>query len=112
MLAREILQRVREIQVRTGRQVADVLAGEYTSVFKGRGMEFDEVRQYVPGDDIRSIDWNVRQSVSWRISSTSERARSRGRRFSSSEARRRSSYLLTRSSNAVRSPARAFSTQL
>ncbi len=59
MLAREILQRVREIQVRTGRQVADVLAGEYISVFKGRGVEFDEVRPYVPGDDVRSIDWNV-----------------------------------------------------
>ena len=55
----EILGRVREIQVRTGRQVADVLAGEYVSVFKGRGMEFDEVRPYVPGDDVRSIDWNV-----------------------------------------------------
>lgn len=59
MLAREILQRVREIQVRTGRQVADVLAGEYSSVFKGRGIEFDEVRPYVPGDDVRTIDWNV-----------------------------------------------------
>jgi uncharacterized protein (DUF58 family) len=59
MLAREILQRVREIQVRTGRQVADVLAGEYVSVFKGRGMEFDEVRPYIPGDDVRTIDWNV-----------------------------------------------------
>jgi uncharacterized protein (DUF58 family) len=59
VLAREILQRVREIQVRTGRQVADVLAGEYISVFKGRGIEFDEVRPYVPGDDVRSIDWNV-----------------------------------------------------
>lgn len=59
MLAREILQRVREIQVRTGRQVADVLAGEYVSVFKGRGIEFEEVRPYVPGDDVRSIDWNV-----------------------------------------------------
>ncbi|NRA06831.1 MAG: DUF58 domain-containing protein [Myxococcales bacterium] len=59
MIAREILQRVREIQVRTGRQVADVLAGEYVSVFKGRGVEFDEVRPYIPGDDVRSIDWNV-----------------------------------------------------
>jgi len=59
MLTREILQRVREIQVRTGRQVADVLAGEYVSVFKGTGVEFDEVRPYVPGDDVRSIDWNV-----------------------------------------------------
>jgi uncharacterized protein (DUF58 family) len=59
MLAREILQRVREIQVRTGRQVADVLAGEYVSVFKGRGVEFDEVRPYISGDDVRTIDWNV-----------------------------------------------------
>jgi uncharacterized protein (DUF58 family) len=59
MQAREILQRVREIQVRTGRQVADVLAGEYASVFKGRGVEFDEVRPYIPGDDVRTIDWNV-----------------------------------------------------
>ncbi len=59
MLASEILRRVREIQVRTGRQVADVLAGEYVSVFKGRGVEFDEVRPYVPGDDVRTIDWNV-----------------------------------------------------
>jgi uncharacterized protein (DUF58 family) len=59
MLAREIIQRVREIQVRTGRQVADVLAGEYGSVFKGRGIEFDEVRPYVVGDDVRTIDWNV-----------------------------------------------------
>ena len=59
MLTREIIQRVREIQLRTGRQVADVLAGEYVSVFKGTGVEFDEVRPYVPGDDVRSIDWNV-----------------------------------------------------
>jgi uncharacterized protein (DUF58 family) len=59
MQAREILQRVREIQVRTGRQVADVLAGEYVSVFKGRGVEFEEVRPYIAGDDVRTIDWNV-----------------------------------------------------
>jgi uncharacterized protein (DUF58 family) len=59
MLPREIMQRVREIQVRTGRHVADVLAGEYVSVFKGSGIEFDEVRAYIPGDDVRSIDWNV-----------------------------------------------------
>jgi uncharacterized protein (DUF58 family) len=59
MLAREVIQRVREIQVRTGRQVADVLAGQYVSVFKGRGIEFDEVRPYIPGDDVRTIDWNV-----------------------------------------------------
>jgi len=59
MLAGDIIRRVREIQVRTGRHVADVLAGEYVSVFKGGGVEFDEVRPYVPGDEIRSIDWNV-----------------------------------------------------
>lgn len=59
MLAKEVIQRVREIQVRTGRQVADVLAGQYVSVFKGRGIEFDEVRPYVPGDEIRAIDWKV-----------------------------------------------------
>ncbi len=59
MLAREVIKRVREIQIRTGRQVADVLAGQYVSVFKGRGIEFDEVRPYTPGDDVRTIDWNV-----------------------------------------------------
>lgn len=59
MLARDVIQRVREIQVRTGRQVADVLAGHYVSVFKGRGIEFDEVRPYVPGDEVRTIDWKV-----------------------------------------------------
>ncbi len=63
MLASEIIRRVKEIQVRTGRQVADVLAGEYVSVFKGGGVEFDEVRPYVPGDDVRSIDWNVTARV-------------------------------------------------
>lgn len=59
MLARDVIQRVRQIQIRTGRQVADVLAGEYVSVFKGTGVEFDEVRPYIPGDDVRTIDWNV-----------------------------------------------------
>ncbi|WP_436717565.1 DUF58 domain-containing protein [Roseiconus lacunae] len=63
MLPREVIRRVREIQIRTGRQVADVLAGQYESVFKGRGIEFDEVRPYVPGDDIRTIDWNVTARV-------------------------------------------------
>ena len=59
MLPAEIAQSVRRLQFVTGRQVADVMAGAYLSVFKGRGMEFDEVRPYVPGDDVRSIDWNV-----------------------------------------------------
>lgn len=59
MLPAEIAQAVKRIQFITGRQVSDVMAGAYLSVFKGRGMEFDEVRPYVPGDDIRAIDWNV-----------------------------------------------------
>lgn len=59
MLSSEIVRQVKRLQLTTGRQVADVLAGEYLSVFKGRGMEFDEVRPYVPGDDVRTIDWNV-----------------------------------------------------
>lgn len=58
-LTREILKKVRQIEVRTNRLVNDSLAGSYHSVFKGRGMNFDEVREYVPGDDIRTIDWNV-----------------------------------------------------
>jgi uncharacterized protein (DUF58 family) len=59
LLTREILKKVRQIEVRTKRLVNDSLAGSYQSVFKGRGMNFDEVREYVPGDDIRTIDWNV-----------------------------------------------------
>ena len=59
MLPAELLKRVRQIQIRTSRMVNDVLAGQYHSVFKGRGMEFEEVRQYQIGDDIRTIDWNV-----------------------------------------------------
>lgn len=59
MIPKEILKKVRAIEIYTKRLVNDVLAGEYHSVFKGRGMEFAEVREYQPGDDIRSIDWNV-----------------------------------------------------
>lgn len=59
MLPAELAREVKRIQFVTGRQVADVMAGAYLSVFKGRGMEFDEVRPYVPGDDVRTIDWNV-----------------------------------------------------
>ena len=59
MLPAEILKQVRRIQFQTERHVADVLAGEYLSVFKGQGMEFEEVRPYEPGDDVRTIDWNV-----------------------------------------------------
>ena len=63
MLPADIVRQVRRIQLTTGRQVADVLAGAYHSVFKGRGVEFDEVRPYVPGDDVRAIDWNVTARV-------------------------------------------------
>ena len=55
----EILKKVRRIEITTRRMVNDVFSGEYHSVFKGQGMEFDEVREYQPGDDIRAIDWNV-----------------------------------------------------
>jgi uncharacterized protein (DUF58 family) len=57
--AKEILKKVRQVEIRTSRLVNDSLAGEYHSVFKGRGMDFDEVREYVPGDEVRAIDWNV-----------------------------------------------------
>ena len=55
----ELLQKVRRIHVKTGRKVDASLLGEYQSVFRGQGMEFEEVREYVPGDDVRTIDWNV-----------------------------------------------------
>jgi uncharacterized protein (DUF58 family) len=55
----EILRKVRRIEIVTRRLVNDLFSGEYHSVFKGQGMEFDEVREYQPGDDIRAIDWNV-----------------------------------------------------
>ena len=59
----EILKKVRRIQIVANRVVNDLFAGEYHSVFRGRGMEFDEVREYQPGDDVRSIDWNVTARV-------------------------------------------------
>ena len=59
MIPKEVLQNIRRIQITTTRMVTDVFAGHYHSVFKGQGMEFEEVREYFPGDDIRSIDWNV-----------------------------------------------------
>lgn len=59
MISAELAKKIRTIQIHTRKAVNDVLAGEYVSVFKGRGMEFDEVRAYQPGDDIRTIDWNV-----------------------------------------------------
>ncbi len=55
----EILKKVQRVQIVANRAVNDLLAGQYRSIFRGRGMEFDEVREYQPGDDIRTIDWNV-----------------------------------------------------
>ncbi|MDR0308291.1 MAG: DUF58 domain-containing protein [Chitinispirillales bacterium] len=59
MIPKEVLQKVRQIEIRTRRIVDSVLSGGYESAFKGRGMEFSEVRSYMDGDDVRSIDWNV-----------------------------------------------------
>jgi uncharacterized protein (DUF58 family) len=59
MIPKELLKKIRRIEIRTSRTVNDVLAGHYHSVFKGLGMEFEEVRQYQIGDDVRTIDWNV-----------------------------------------------------
>jgi uncharacterized protein (DUF58 family) len=59
MLTKELLKQVRQIEIRTKGLVNHVFSGEYHSVFKGRGMEFSEVREYQFGDDIRNIDWNV-----------------------------------------------------
>jgi uncharacterized protein (DUF58 family) len=56
---RDILRKVRQIEIRTKRLVTDTLGGQYHSVFKGRGMNFDAVREYSPGDEVRTIDWNV-----------------------------------------------------
>lgn len=56
---RSVARKIRLIEIQTSKAVDDVLAGEYSSVFKGSGMEFEEVREYAPGDEIRSIDWNV-----------------------------------------------------
>ncbi len=59
MIPREILKKIRQIEIRTRRLVSERTAGQYHSVFKGQGMNFEEVREYQPGDDVRAIDWNV-----------------------------------------------------
>lgn len=56
---REILRKVRQIEIRSNRLVSEVFAGSYHSAFKGQGIDFEEVREYQPGDEVRSIDWNV-----------------------------------------------------
>lgn len=59
MIPEELIKRIRQIQIYSSRAVDASFAGQYESVFKGRGMQFDEVREYMPGDEIRTIDWNV-----------------------------------------------------
>jgi uncharacterized protein (DUF58 family) len=59
MLPKEVLKKIRRIEITTSKLATDFLSGQYESVFKGRGIEFDEVRDYQPGDEIRTIDWNV-----------------------------------------------------
>ena len=59
MIPREILKKIRQIELRTNRLVSETLGGQYHSVFKGQGMNFEEVREYQPGDEVRAIDWNV-----------------------------------------------------
>lgn len=59
VIPKDVLRQIRRIEITTSRLVSSVFCGQYQSVFKGRGMEFDEVREYQPGDEIRSIDWNV-----------------------------------------------------
>lgn len=59
MLPRELIRRIRKLEIATRKVVSSVLSGQYHSVFKGRGMAFSEVRQYQPGDEVRTIDWNV-----------------------------------------------------
>ena len=59
MIPKELIKALRTIEIHTARLANEQLAGTYTSVFKGQGLAFREVRQYQPGDDVRSIDWNV-----------------------------------------------------
>jgi hypothetical protein len=59
MLTAEELRQIHRLQLQAGRRVDSLFSGDYRSAFRGRGMEFEEVRAYVPGDDIRHIDWNV-----------------------------------------------------
>ena len=58
-LPKELVSRIRRIEIGTRRVVNETFAGQYSSTFKGRGMAFSEVRPYQPGDEIRTIDWNV-----------------------------------------------------
>ena len=59
MNTKDIIKKIRRIEISTNRLVTNIFAGEYESAFKGRGMDFDEVREYHHGDEVRTIDWNV-----------------------------------------------------
>lgn len=59
MLPAEIIKKIKKVHIRTGRTVNTLMAGQYKSVFRGAGIEFEEVREYAPGDDVKSIDWKV-----------------------------------------------------
>jgi uncharacterized protein (DUF58 family) len=59
MLSPEIIKKIKKVHIRTGRMVNTIMAGQYRSIFRGAGIEFEEVREYTPGDDVKSIDWKV-----------------------------------------------------
>jgi len=59
MLSPEIIKKIKKVHIRTGRMVNTIMAGQYRSIFRGAGIEFEEVREYSPGDDVKSIDWKV-----------------------------------------------------
>jgi uncharacterized protein (DUF58 family) len=59
MLSPDIIQKIKKVHIRTGRMVDTIMAGQYRSIFRGAGIEFEEVREYTPGDDVKSIDWKV-----------------------------------------------------
>lgn len=65
MISSEVLKKIRRIEIATRAMVRETFAGRYESIFKGKGMDFDEVREYSPGDDIRTIDWNVTARTGW-----------------------------------------------
>lgn len=59
MISGDLIKKIRRIEIKSGKLVEEVFSGEYRSGFRGRGVEFDDIRQYIPGDDVRNIDWNV-----------------------------------------------------
>jgi uncharacterized protein (DUF58 family) len=59
MLSADIIQKIKKVHIKTGRMVNTIMAGQYRSIFRGAGIEFEEVREYTPGDDVKSIDWKV-----------------------------------------------------